>query len=104
MTDIRMTYSVSGADLKRHYPVSRAVDVLIDLVPKIAWFERGYAEGFAAGQEAMRAECDRVALAYKSKIMGDRLWQEVQGWTATRISEAVRALPIDPPGKPEEGE
>ena len=59
MTDIRRTYTVSGADLKRQYPVSRAIDALIDLVPKIAWFEWGYAEGSAAGQEVMRAECDR---------------------------------------------
>ena len=26
MTDIRVTYSVSGADLKRHYIVSKAID------------------------------------------------------------------------------
>ena len=68
MADIRVNYSVSGADLKRQYIVYRAINTLIDLVPKIAWFRWGRAEGFAAGQEAMRAECDRVALAHKSKI------------------------------------
>jgi len=64
--------------------------------------DRVYDDGFAAGQEAMRAECDRVALVYKSKIMGNRHWHEAQEWTATRISEAVRALPITAPFKPEE--
>lgn len=60
MTDISVTYSVSGADLRRHYPVSRAIEALIDLAAKIAWFKQGYAKGFAAGPEATWAECDRV--------------------------------------------
>lgn len=102
MTDIHTTITVSGADLKRHYPVSRAIDALIDLVAKIAWFEQGYAEGFAAGQEAMRAECDRVALAHKSKTENGRAWYEGRDWAVIRISNAIRALPIDPPCKPEE--
>lgn len=58
MTDIRVTYSVSGADLRRHYTVYRAIEALIELVSKIAWFEQGYAEGFAAGQEAMRCKME----------------------------------------------
>lgn len=102
MTDIRVTYTVSGADLKRHYIVSRAIDALIDLVPKIAWFRWGRAEGFAAGQEAMRAECDRVALGHKSKTENGRMWYEGRDWAVIRISNAIRALPIDPPCKPEE--
>lgn len=48
MTDIRVTYSISGADLKRDYLVYRASEALIDLVGKIAWFEWGYAEGSTA--------------------------------------------------------
>ena len=60
MTDIRVNYSVSGADLKRYWPVYKSIEALIDLVTKIAWSKRGYAEGFAAGQEATWAECDRV--------------------------------------------
>lgn len=61
--------------------------------------DRIYDDGFAAGQEAMRAECDRVALAYKSKITGNRQWHEAQEWAATRISDSIRALPIDPPAE-----
>lgn len=57
----------------------------------------------AAGQEAMRTECDRVALAHKSKIeVNEWLWHEGQDWAVIRISNAIRALPIDPPCKPEE--
>lgn len=50
MTDIRVTYSISGAEMKRDYLVYRAIEALIDLVGKIAWFEWGYAEGSTAAK------------------------------------------------------